>query len=95
MIREAWVLQLKPEVAKEQYEGKTLFLTDDDEKDFLTKNLQEAQLIYDKEKEIECRKAHETLMFDRFGPNAVCNFGYTNISKNFDWVQVDVEEEKE
>lgn len=91
MTIEAWVLQLKPEIAKEEYEGKVLFLTDDEDVDFLTENLQRAELIFNKEKEIEWRKAYEKSIFDRFGPNAVCNFGYTNISKNFDWVQVDVE----
>ncbi|MEK4148949.1 hypothetical protein NST02_17960 [Robertmurraya sp. FSL W8-0741] len=91
MIREAWVLQLKPEVAIEQYEGKTLFLTDDDEIDFLTENLQKAELIFDKEGEIERQKAHEKIITDRYGLDSVCNFGYTNISKNFEWVPVEVE----
>lgn len=92
MIKDAWVLQLKPEIAKEDYEGETLFLTDDEEcDDFLTQNLQKATLIYDKDKQIKQFKAHEKIIFDSFGSNAVCNFGYTNISKNFDWVPVDVE----
>lgn len=94
MTKEAWVLQLKSEVAKEDYDGEVLFLTDSEETyyDFLTENLQEATLIFDKEKEIEYLKAYEKHMFEKFGPNAICNFGYTNISKNFDWVPVDVEE---
>jgi len=92
MTKEAWVLQLKPVIAEEYYQGMTLFLTDDEDFDFLTEDLQKAQLILDKEKEIEFLKYHEKSIFDMFGPNAVCNFGYTNITKNFDWVPVDVEE---
>lgn len=93
MTREAWVLQLKQEVAKADYEGEVLFLTDSEETDydFLTENLQEATLFYDKEKAIEELKSYEKIMFEKFGPDAICNFGYTNISKNFDWVPVDVE----
>ena len=92
MTKEAWVLQLKPEAAEEDYEGKTLFLTDDEDFDFLTEDLQKAQLIFDKEKQIKWFKAHEKHIFEEFGPGGVCNFGYTNISKNFDWVPVEVEE---
>lgn len=91
MTKEAWVLQLKPEVAKEDYEGEVLFLADD-QADFLTEDLQKATLIHDKEKQIKWFKAHEKQILDSFGPGGVCNFGYTNISKNFDWVPVDVEE---
>lgn len=93
MNKEAWVLQLKQEVANADYEGEVLFLTDSEETDydFLTENLQEATIIFDKEAEIERQKAYEKYMIDRFGPDSICNFGYTNISKNFDWVPVDVE----
>lgn len=90
-MENAWVLQLKPEVAKNQYEGKTLFLTDKGI-DFLTEDLQKADLIFDKDAEIENQKAHEKYIFGIFGTDAICDFGYTNISKNFDWVSVDVEE---
>lgn len=92
MTKEAWVLQLKPEVAEEDYEGKTLFLTDDEGFDFLTEDLQKADLFYDKEEAIKDLKFYEESIFDLFGPDAICNFGYTNISKNFDWVPVDVED---
>lgn len=92
MIKDAWVLRVKSEVAEEHHGNEVLYLTDDEASDFVTDNIQEAQLIFDKEKEIESMKAHDKYMFERFGPNAICNFGYTNIMKNFDRVPVDVEE---
>ena len=66
--------------------------TDEEGIDFLTEDLQKADLIFNKVAEIEWQKAHEKNIFERFGADAICDFGYTNISKNFDWVSVDVEE---
>lgn len=90
-MKDAWVLRLKPEIAKEHHEGKTLYLTDETF-DFLTENLQEAEVFFDKEGAEKLFKDHEKFMFERFGSDAICNFGYSNISKNFDWVPVEVEE---
>ncbi|RST57642.1 hypothetical protein D5F11_021520 [Siminovitchia terrae] len=93
MAKDAWVLRLKPEIAEEHHGNETLYLTDDEELDFLTDDIQKAQLVFDKEKEIESMKTHERIILEKFGPGAICDFGYTNITKNFDWVEVEVEEE--
>lgn len=93
-MKDAWVLRLKEE-SKEPEMVVDYYLTDkeeiDTEYDFLTSDLSEAQLIYDKEKEIASFINHEEKMKNEFGENAICNFGYTNIMKNFEFVEVTVE----
>lgn len=93
-MKDAWVLRLKEESKESEMVG-DYYLTDnediDTEYDFLTIDLIEAQLIYDKEKEIANFKKHEEIMKNEYGENAICNFGYTNIMKNFEFVEVTVE----
>lgn len=94
-MRDAWVLRLKEESKEPEMVG-DYYLTDDEdidtEYDFLTNDVNEAQLVYDKEKQITVFKKHEEFMKNKFGEHAICNFGYSNIMKNFEWVEVEVEE---
>lgn len=94
-MKDAWVLRLKEESKEPEMSGE-YYLTDsedlDTEYEFLTNDINKAQLIDDKEKQIESFKRHEEIMKKSYGENAICNFGYTNIMKNFDFVEVTVEE---
>lgn len=83
-----WVLRLKEDISKEHHEGKTLYLSDDDSEDFLTEDLQNAEVYVNKELTIENMKKHEENILSQFGSNSVCNFGYTNMMRNFDFVEV-------
>jgi hypothetical protein len=90
-MKDAWVLRLKKE-SKEEWMNpeKDYYLTDKEENEFLTDELNEAQLIDDKEEQIEEMKRYEEYMEKRFGDIAICNFGYTNIMENFDFAEVTV-----
>lgn len=86
-----WVLRLKDE-AKEEWMSGEFYFDDSDEGDcFLTQDLNSAT-VGNKEKTIEEMKKHEKLIFEKFGKEAVCNFGYTNMMKNFEFVEVEVYE---
>ncbi|WP_404407691.1 hypothetical protein [Jeotgalibacillus malaysiensis] len=89
-MKDAWVLRLKEESKEEDMKGD--YYLSDDEVDFLTRDLSEATIISNKDKEIESMKVHEEVMNNKFGDSAVVNFGYTNIMKNFDFVEVVIEE---
>lgn len=91
--KKAWVLQLKPEIAKEHYDGKVLYLAAFEyttDNDYLTENIQEADVYLDREKAIQNMKNLEEFIYKKFGPNAICTFGYTDISENFDWVEIEL-----
>ncbi|MBM7633857.1 hypothetical protein [Geomicrobium sediminis] len=57
---------------------------------WLTQNLNKATVFEDKEKAIEEFKYHEKMILEMFGEGAVCNFGYTNIMKHFEFVEVEI-----
>lgn len=44
------------------------------------------------EKWIEEMKSHERFMIDIYGKDAIVNTGHTNMMKNFDFVEVEIEE---
>lgn len=92
MNKNAWALRLKEGISYSEHEGKTLYLCDDDSVDYLTENLQEAVIIFDKEKEIQRLKNYDKFFIENFGEDSVRNFGWENISKNFEFVEVKVEE---
>lgn len=91
-MKTAWVLRLKKDIARIEFDGQDMFLCDDESIDFLTNDLQQATIIYDKEKQIEDFKRHDKAIIDKFGEDAVRNFGWENISKKFDFVKVGLEE---
>lgn len=91
-VKEAWVLQLKPEVANKEYEGKAMYLSHREPVDHLTDDLQRATRYKDKQTQIDWFKKHEKFMEEKYGENPICNFGWTNISKNFDFVEVEIAE---
>lgn len=94
-MADAWVLRLKDDAKEEGMVGD--FYYDPEENDtesiefFLTQNLNKAAIYEDKEQAIEELKLYEKIIFDLYGENAICNGGYTNIMKNFEWVEVEVE----
>lgn len=84
--QEAWVLRLKDkfndsEVAQ-YYSG--------DEDDGLTADLNEANIIYNKDDAENWMKKWEEAIFSKFGNDAICNAGYTHMMKHFDFVEVEV-----
>ena len=92
MIRESWVLRLKDK-SKEAYMVGEYYLDEKAEgTGFLTQDLNSATIFGDRDREIQELKQHEKIIHEKFGPYAVCNFGYTNIMKNFEFVRVEVQE---
>ena len=91
-MRDAWALRLKQEIADEEYEGRIMYLSHREPEDNLTDDLQRATIYKNKQVQIEWFKKHEKFMEDKYGENPICNFGWTNISKNFDFVEVEVAE---
>lgn len=85
-----WVLRLKEESKWDEMSGNYYFNPNED--DSLTDDLQIATLFQDKDKTIQEMKRHERFMIDRYGKDAIINEGYTNMMKNFEWVEVEVEE---
>lgn len=91
MKKEAWVLRLKDD-SKEDYMIGEYYLDDKGEEfDFLTQELNKATVFDDKERAIKNFKLYEKEMFETFGSDSICNFGYTNIMKNFEFVEVEIE----
>lgn len=88
----AWVLRLKKDIAKVEFDGQDMFLCDDESIEFLTDDLQQATLIYDKEQYIKETKAYDKFMIERFGKECIRNGGWEHISKHFDFVEVMLEE---
>ncbi|MDZ5711630.1 hypothetical protein [Jeotgalibacillus haloalkalitolerans] len=92
-MRDAWVLKLKEESKEDGMEGVFYFCDEDGgENDFLTQDLNEATIFPDKYKEIESMKEYEKGMLSMFGTDAVLNAGYTHMMKNFEFVEVEIEE---
>lgn len=80
-MKDGWVLQLK-----DKTDGVLYFDGED-----LTAAINDALVITDKEKYIEFMKQHEAKTFAEFGPDAICNAGYTNMMANFEFVEVEFE----
>lgn len=92
-VKDAWILRLKDETKDENHMlGEWFFDNKNEDNDFLTMDTNIATLYFDKEKGIEDFKNYEQAMIDRFGNHAICNFGYTNMMKNFEFVEVTVSE---
>lgn len=88
MKKEAWVLGLKDEFNDSnipQYYA-------EDEDVEITEDLNEANIIFDKNAAEEWMKNWEKAIFEKFGKSAICNAGYTHMMKHFEWVEVEVEE---
>ncbi|WP_107839519.1 hypothetical protein [Metasolibacillus meyeri] len=89
MKKDAWVLRLKDEFNDSKAPQ---YYTGNDEDEGLTKDLREANIIYDKDAAEIWMKKWEEAIFKKFGNDAICNAGYTHMMKHFEWVQVEVEE---
>ncbi len=94
MTQDAWVLQLKEEISNEHFDGEILYLAEDFDEE-LTDDLNRAEIYYDKEEIIEFMKEHDAILIREYGENSIRNFGWENISKNFNFVEVTVDEESE
>lgn len=85
-LKTGWILQLKKKYQENQdvdfyyCEG-----TDDD----LTDDFKRAHLFNDKEMSIEAMKEYEKNIKIAFGNDAICNAGYTNMMKHFEFVEVE------
>lgn len=86
--KQAWVLRLKEEISNKEYDGVSLYLCDNESIDFLTNDLQQATIIYDKEHYIQETKDYDKHMIDKFGKDAVRNGGWEHISEHFDFAKV-------
>ncbi|MBO0962512.1 hypothetical protein J1P26_22720 [Neobacillus sp. MM2021_6] len=91
-MKDAWVLRLREESKEEDMTGDYYFAAEESEElDWLTQDLSKALIIPNKESYIENLKIHEQLIYERYGEDAICNFGYTNIMKHFEFVEVEFE----
>lgn len=86
--KQAWVLRLKEEISNKEYDGVSLYLCDNEPIDFLTENLQQATIIYNKEQFIQETKDYDKYMIDEFGKDSIRNGGWEHISEHFDFVKV-------
>lgn len=86
-VKRTWALRLKDESKEEGQLGEFYF---QDDAEGVTDDLQEATLYNDKEQEIEYMKKHEEFIIRRYGEDAVINYGYTNMMKHFEFVEVEV-----
>lgn len=90
-MKNAWVLRLKEESKTGDMVGDYYFNDNGDNDDWITNDLNEATIYYDKDYTIEGLKKYERIMKREYGNDAVVNFGYTNMMKNFEFVEVEVE----
>lgn len=86
-MKSAWVLKAKS--YKEG--GMSVYFGNED----LTTDLQDALIVYEKEKFLKEAFDHERVIKERYGDNAICNAGYTNITTNFEFVEVELVESEE
>lgn len=89
MTKDAWVLRLKDEF--NDCEEPQYYSGDEDEE--ITSDLNEANIITDKEAAENWMKAWEKHIFKEYGENAICNAGYTHMMAHFEWVEVELEDE--
>lgn len=85
--QEAWVLRLKNEF--NDSEDVQYYTGNEDEE--LTADLNEANIIYNKDDAENWMKKREEAIFSKFGKDAICNAGYTHMMKHFEFVEVEVE----
>lgn len=85
--QEAWVLRLKDEFNDEEV---ARYYADNDDME-LTDDLNEANIIFNKEDAENWMKNWEKTIFDEYGKDAICNAGHTHMMKHFEWVEVEVE----
>lgn len=85
-MKEAWVLRLKDEF--NDCEEPQYYADNDDLE--LTSDLEEANIIYDKEAAVNWMKNWENAIFNKYGKDAICNAGYTNMMKHFEFVEVEL-----
>jgi hypothetical protein len=91
-MKDAWVLRLREESKEEDMTVDYYLAAEDSEElDWMTQDLSKALIITNKESHIENLKIHEQLIHEQFGEDAICNFGYTNIMKHFEFVEVEFE----
>ncbi|GLC88682.1 hypothetical protein [Lysinibacillus piscis] len=83
-MKDAWVLRLKDE-----FNDSDVPQYYQDEDDELTDDINQANIIYDKAKAESFMKNWEEAIFKKFGEDAICNVGYTNMMKHFEWVEVE------
>lgn len=91
MTKQAWVLRLKEEISSAELDGRPYYLCDDEATEFLTANIKKSEIIWDKEKQIQEMKHYDKYMIDKYGKDAIRNFGWEHISKWFDFVEVEVD----
>lgn len=85
--QDAWVLRLKDEFN----DSEVALYYSDDEDEGLTANLNEANIIDNKEDAENWMKEWEEAIFSKYGKDAICNVGYTHMMKHFEFVEVEVE----
>lgn len=85
--QEAWVLRLKDEFN----DSKVPQYYAEDEDVELTDDLNQANIIYNKDEAQNWMKKWEEAIFSKFGKDAICNAGYTHMMKHFDFVEVEIE----
>lgn len=88
MKKEAWVLRLKDEF--NDSEIPQYYAEDEDVE--LTEDLNEANIVTDKDAAEDSMKKWEKAIFDKYGKDAICNAGFTHMMKHFEWVEVEVKE---
>ncbi|OEC01287.1 hypothetical protein EYB33_12090 [Lysinibacillus sphaericus] len=85
-LKTGWILRLKKEYQENQ--DKEFYFCDETD-DYLTDDFKQAELFVDKELIITAMKKHEQFIKSKFGKNAICNFGYTNMMERFEFVEVE------
>lgn len=88
MKKVAWVLRLKDEF--NDSEVPQYYAEDEDVE--ITEDLNQANIIIDKDAAEEWMKKWEKAIFDKYGKDAICNAGFTHMMKHFEWVEVEFEE---
>lgn len=85
--QDAWVLRLKDEFNDSK---EVQYYTGNEDAE-LTADLNEANIIYNKDDAENWMKKWEEAIFSKFGNDAICNAGYTHMMKHFEFVEVEVE----
>lgn len=94
VVKDAWVLRLKEDSKEVGMVGDYYFNDNGEDEDWITKDLNEATIYYDKDYTIEGLKKYESIMKREYGEDAIVNFGYTNMMENFEFVKVTVSEQE-
>lgn len=89
-----WVLKLRDSARDEDTATGDWFYKEGDAFE-LTDDVNKAECYEDKDAEIAFMKSHERRTKERWGDDAICNYGYTNMMRNFEFVEVEVYGHKE